>query len=413
MSAVSHQVTIDTLKDERFRYANLGPVIFGLLLATGIGALIMIVSLFVPWTQEAHAGARQFLVSWLFGFMFFFTISAGSLFWILIHYTMDAEWSAVIKRLLETAANSFSVLPLFFIPLAVGAPLLYEWMTIPPGVEPSLDNKHILLNPTTWAVATTIYFSFFFTATYTLRWLSLRQDKTNDLGYSTKARGWCFAFVPFFGVFLTFAAIHWVMSISYHWYSTMWGVYIFAGSAWSSMATLIIVSFLLRRAGYLEGVVSTQHFHIMGKLLLAFTVFWAYIAFSQFFLIWYANIPEETEFFVVRNTESWNTWAIGFQVIGHFFVTFALLCSRPSKTNPRFLVGVAVWVLVMHAADWYIIVNPFVHEKGVRPVTMIVDLAALVTIGCPLVLVFLRTLGRHPLVARHDARLPESLRLTN
>ena len=181
MSAVSHQITADQLKEERFRYANLGPVIFGLLLATGIGALIMVVSLFVPWTHEAHAGARQFLVSWLFAFMFFFTISAGSLFWILIHYTMDAEWSAVIKRLLETAANSFSVLPFFFIPLAVGAPLLYQWMTIPPGVEPSLDNKHILLNPTTWAVFTAIYFSFFFTAAYTLRWLSLRQDKTNDL----------------------------------------------------------------------------------------------------------------------------------------------------------------------------------------------------------------------------------------
>ena len=409
MSAVStQQQTTATLKEERFRYANLGPVIFGLLVATGIGALILVASLFVPgW------GAQQFLVSWLFAFMFFFTISAGSMFWILIHYTMDAEWSAVIKRLLETAANSFSVLPFLFIPMLVGAPLLYKWMVIPVGAEPSLDNKHILLNPTAWAVFTTIYFSFFFSAALILRWLSLKQDHSNDLGYSTKARGVSFASIPFFGVLLTFASIHWVMSISYHWYSTMWCVYVFAGSAWSSMAVLIIVSFLLQRAGYLQGIISTQHFHIMGKLLLSFTVFWAYIAFSQYFLIWYANIPEETEFFVVRNTEGWNLWAILLEVTCHFFVTFALLCPRAAKTNPKRLALIAGWVLLMHAADWYFIVNPFVHEKGVRPLTMIVDLAALVTIGCPLVLVFLRTLGRHPLLARHDARLPESLRLVN
>ena len=183
MSAVTTQHTKDTLKEERFRYANMGPVIFGLLLATGIGALIMVVSLFIPWDQEAHAGARQFMVSWLFAFMFFFTISAGSLFWIFIHYTMDAEWSAVVKRLLENMANSFSVLPFLFIPMAVGAPLLYDWMTIKPGAEPSLDNKHILLNPTSWAVGTVAYFSFFFSATFILRWLSLKQDNSNDLGY--------------------------------------------------------------------------------------------------------------------------------------------------------------------------------------------------------------------------------------
>ena len=247
MSAVStQQQTTATLKEGRFRYANLGPVIFGLLVATGIGALVMVASLFVPgW------GGQQFLVSWLFAFMFFFTISAGSLFWILIHYTMDAEWSAVVKRLLETAANSFSVLPFFFIPLVFGAPLLYKWMKLPPGAEPSLDNKHILLNPTAWAVSTVVYFSFFFSVTLILRWLSLKHDHSNNLGDSTKARGLSFASIPFFGVLLTFAAIHWVMSISYHWYSTMWGVYIFAGSAWSSMAGLIIVSYLLRQAGYL------------------------------------------------------------------------------------------------------------------------------------------------------------------
>ena len=163
----------------------------------------------------------------------------------------------------------------------------------PVGQDPALDGKRALLNPTTWAVFTIVIFAFFFSASYTLRWLSTRQDVTGDPGCTTRARTVSFASFPLFGVLLTFAAIMWVMSIQYHWYSTMWGVYIFAGSAWSSMATLILITAWLKSRGYLQGIVSTEHFHIMGKLLLAFTVFWAYIAFSQFFLIWYANIPRK------------------------------------------------------------------------------------------------------------------------
>ena len=109
----------------------------------------------------------------------------------------------------------------------------------------------------------------------------------------------------------------------------MWGVYIFAGSAWSSMATLILITNYLRSAGYLEGVVSTEHFHIMGKLLLSFTVFWAYIAFGQYFLYWYANIPEETEYFLVRNTESWNTLSIA--VPGRWALLHHLCAALPAR----------------------------------------------------------------------------------
>ena len=316
---------------------------------------------------------------------------------------------------METMANSFTWIWVAFLPIMYWAPTVYKWMKINPANDPTLAAKSKLLNPFVWAVDDgIIIFSFFFASSYTLRWLSTRQDvqRATPAARQRRAR-FRFASIPFFGVLLTAAAIFWVMSISYHWYSTMWGVYVFAGSAWSSMATLIIMTHLLKSAGYLKGVVSTEHFHIMGKLLLSFTVFWAYISFSQYFLIWYANIPEETEYFVVRNTEGWNTWAIFFEVTCHFFITFALLCPRAAKTNSKRLAAVAVWVLFLHAADWYFIVNPFLHEDGLHPLTMIVDLAALVAIGCPFVGWLLYTLSQHSLYAVRDPRLPESLRLVN
>ena len=404
MSAAVHADKPVAPKQEFFQYTNLGPLLFWLLVSAGIGIAVCVVGVFAFDIQQC-------LFSWLFAFCFFFTITAGSLFWILLHYAVDAEWSVVVRRILETMANSFSYIWIFFIPILVGAPKIYEWMNVPVGASPALDGKRALLEPHFWAARAVVYFSFFFTVTYLMRWFSTRQDHTGDPGWSTKARGLSFASIPFFGVFLTFAGIDWLMSIEYHWYSTMWGVYIFAGSAWSSMATLILITNYLTSHGYLQGVVSRQHFHIMGKLLLAFTVFWAYIAFSQFFLYWYANIPEETEYFLVRNTESWNILSILFLVVGHFFVTFVLLCPRAAKTNPVRLSWIAVWVLCMHLADMYILVMPFFHRKGFAP--HILDLASLVAIGAPLIFMFVRALGRFPLYALRDPRLPESLRLVN
>lgn len=392
-------------KAEYFRYTNLGPLFFNLIIAAVVGiAVCGVTAFFQP---------KLVLFSWLFAFMFFFTISAGALFWTMLHYAVDAEWSVVVRRILETMANSFSWLWIAFIPMFFGAHKVYEWMNVPVGKDPVLDGKRALLNPHGWVIRTVVWFSFFFTVSYLLRRWSTRQDVNGDPSYTTKSRALTFASLAVFGVSVTFGAIDWVMSIQYHWYSTMWGVYIFAGSAWSSMAVLILITKALTDAGYLKGVVSTEHFHIMGKLLLSFTVFWAYIAFDQFFLIWYANIPEETEFFLIRNTGSWNFMTIAFQVVGHFFVTFVFLLPRVNKTNTKNLALIAIWVLLMHAADLYIVVNPFLNEKGVRPLTMVVDLAALLAIGAPLVGVFIHTLGKHSLYAVRDPRLPESLRLVN
>jgi hypothetical protein len=200
------------------------------------------------------------------------------------------------------------------------------------------------------------------------------------------------------------------MSLNYHWFSTMFGVYIFAGTAGSSMALLILVITALRRAGYLQDVVTKEHYYIMGKWVFAFTVFWAYIGFGQYMLIWYANMPEETQYFITRNTESW--WSLNMLlVIGRFFGPFAILLLQSVKKKPNRLCYVAAWVLLMQMLDMYIVVLPALHGTGVH--VSIWDFVALVGMGATLALVYLLILPRASLFPVRDPRLIESLRTTN
>jgi hypothetical protein len=190
----------------------------------------------------------------------------------------------------------------------------------------------------------------------------------------------------------------------------MWGVYSFAGTALSSMCVLVLIVTALRNAGYLQNVVTLEHYHIMGKLMLAFTIFWAYIGFSQYMLIWYANIPEETTYYLRRNTETWQILSTAL-VVGHFFVPFLLLLFNFGKKSPAFLCGMAVWILAMHLLDIYVIVLPALHKAGV--VVSWLDIACLAAIGCTLAAVFLKRLGDAPLWPLRDPRLQKSIALKN
>src|SRR5207247_79205 len=214
-------------------------------------------------------------------------------------------WSVVARRQLENIVSLLPILALFFVPILILRHQLYEWMNIPPGQDPALDAKHAYLNWTFFLVRAAFYFAFFIISALLLRKYSVRQDKDGNPEFTVKMRKIAFTSLPLFGLSLTFGAFDWLMSLNYHWFSTMWGPYIFAGAAGSSMSLLVLVITALRKAGYLQEVITLEHYHIMGKWMLAFSVFWAYIGFSQYMLIWYANIPEETEYFIRRNTESW------------------------------------------------------------------------------------------------------------
>jgi hypothetical protein len=376
----------------------------------GAGLLALIVSVLVGWSQP-----RTLAFSWLYAFAVCYTVLAGSLFWILLHHAVDANWTVVVRRILEKLAGLFPVLAVAFLPMIFFKGELWKWMKLAPGADALLDWKAGYLNqPFFWSRAGA-YLLFFCVAAYLYKKFSTDQDRDGNPWKSLTMRKMSYAFIPLFGVSLTFSAFDWLMALDHHWFSTMWGVYIFAGAAQSSMALLILVSNGLRRAGYLGSVMTAEHNHIMGKLLFAFTVFWAYISFSQYMLIWYANIPEETTFFFIRNTDGW-FWVSVALVVGHFFIPFTLLLTQPAKQNAARLCPIAGWVLLMHLLDHYWITIPMRNYKGgleASVVPALTDVTCLVALVGILGFFFLRSLARHSLFPARDPRLVESINLKN
>jgi len=352
----------------------------------------------------------QLSFSWLFAFAFYFTLCAGCFFWTIVHHATDAEWSVVVRRQLENIAVLFAVLAVFFIPILLLRHHLYEWMNIAPGKVEALDSKRPYLNFNFFVLRAVIFLGFFIIASQLLRRFSIRQDKDGNPQFTLWMRKVAFVSLPLFAFCLTFGAFDWLMSLNYHWFSTMFGVYIFAGTAGSSMSLLVLIITGLRKAGYLKDVVTVEHYHIMGKWMFAFCVFWAYIGFGQYMLIWYANMPEETQYFLVRNTGSW--WVLSmFLVIGRFFGPFAILLLRSIKKNPHQLCYMASWIVFMQLLDMYLVVLPALHGTGVH--FSLWDFVPLIGISATLAFVYLRIVGKSSLFPVRDPRLVESLKLVN
>jgi hypothetical protein len=238
----------------------------------------------------------------------------------------------------------------------------------------------------------------------------VRQDASGDHDLTRRMQTVSGPAILLFGVTLTFAAMDWIMALDPHWFSTMFGVYYFSGSVVSFFAVLALVSVGLARKGPLDNVINTEHFHDVGKLLLAFVAFWAYIAFSQYFLIWYANIPEETVWFAHRMEGSWLWMAVALAA-GHFVIPFFYLLPRTIKRRPATLVAGAAWVLVAHLVDLYWQVMPILHPNGVR--FALTDVTAFVGVGGVFVAGVAWLTTRCALIPARDPRLPEALSFEN
>jgi hypothetical protein len=392
-----------TPKPERFELSSAGPLpgVFLAAGAFGIGASLV----------GAFIDPRQFAFSWLFAFFYFFTVCAGSLFWILVHHATDAEWSVVVRRVLETKAVLVWLLVPLFLPFVCPkiGPLLWKWWIIPAGMDHVLDMKRGYLNLTFFFIRAAFFFIALGTVALLMRRNSTAQDGDGDPVHTVRMRKLAFAGLPLFGVSLTFAAVDWLMGLDHHWFSTMWGVYLFAGAAGSSMALLVLTVTWLKSKGHLN-VVSTEHYHIMGKWMLAFCIFWAYIGFDQYMLIWYANIPEETSYFIRRNIGTW--WPLSTALVAcRFFIPFPFLLFQMTKKNNRVICFWAVWILAMQALDIYLIVMPMLHEDGFAPSWL--DVTSFIGIGGLLAFVFLKLLASRNLYPNRDPRINLSIKLSN
>ena len=353
---------------------------------------------------------EQFAFSWLFAFIYFFTICVGALFWTLVHHATDAEWSVLVRRQLENVAALIPVLAIFFFATVfINAPILYKWWTMHHGDSELLDKKSAFLNPLAFTIRALIYFGALGFLAYRNRENSVGQDADGNPAFTIKMRRLAFMGIPALALSLTFASVDWLMSLDFHWQSTMWGVYLFAGGAGSAMCLLVLIVTALKSAGYLK-LVNTEHYHIMGKLMLAFCVFWAYIGFSQYMLIWYANMPEETSYYIRRTTETWWYLSLGL-VVFRFFLPFPFLLFQGSKKNPKYLCIVAAWILAMQLLDMYIIVMPMLHQTGVS--LSLLDITTVLGIGGILGFFFLNRLPKTNLFPIRDPRIQESIRLTN
>ncbi len=282
-----------------------------------------------------------------------------------------------------------------------------------------LYTKRSFLESDFWLVRFVIYVLVLAGGIFLLRSISVKQDKTGDVRLFTRMQTLsCLILLPF-AVCWTFLVFDWLMALDYTWFSTMWGVYLFAGAALNSMGVLILILSGLRKAGYFKDTITKEHYHMMGKLMHAFVIFWAYIAFSQFFLIWYANITEETKFFLTRNTGFWNDYTIRFLVVGHFFIPFVALLVRYNKTTTWIICLVAIWNLLMHFADlyWIVIADRAPSLAGGEvthiPGMWVYDLLAFVGVGGIFVFGLLKALGSASLFPCRDPRLDESLNLSN
>lgn len=392
-----------------------------------VGGVVGVLALVLSFALGLGAEHRSaFLFSYLTAYIFGLTFALGGLFFVLLQFLTRAGWSVVVRRLAEHVMATMPLFAVLFLPIAVFHTEIYAWAV--PGVsDPSAANYDALiahkapyLNAPFFFVRSGVYLAVWTILAWYFARKSLAQDASGDVSITRRLQSRSALGMVLFAVTVNFAAFDWVMSLDPHWFSTIFGVYLFAGTVVTILATLILLVLRLQASGLLEGIVTWEHFHDLGKLLFGFVVFWAYIAFSQFMLIWYGNLPEETVWFAHRWEHGWKTLSI-FLAAGHFGLPFFVLISQPAKRSRAVLTFATLWLFALHYVDIYWLVMPslaFVDgagspagNPGLHPTLF--DLGCLVgVVGLFLAVLGTRLRGR-PLVPIKDPRLGESLAFEN
>jgi len=379
-------------------------------IAGGIGALLLAGSALAGLFAEG--AGPHFWRAYLVGFAYFLSLSLGALFFVLLQHLTRSGWSVVLRRLAEGIAANMGLLAILSVPLFLfGLRSLYPWADAEVAAhDPLVRAKSAYLNVPFFWVRWAVYFAVW---CLTARWFlnrSVEQDRSGDVGLTLRMERASAPAMVLFAFTTTFAAFDLLMSRDPHWYSTIYGIYFFAGGVLGFFALLVVAACVTQRAGRMQRMITAEHYHDLGKLLFAFTVFWAYIAFSQYMLIWYADIPEETGWYLKRQSGTW-AWVSLALVIGHFFVPFLALLSRVPKRRKTMLVQAALWLLAMHAIDHYYLAVPDSGGPALPPhplyFTVFLGMAGLSVAAAG------RCFRTRSLVPEKDPRLQESIAFEN
>ncbi|MDQ1257222.1 MAG: hypothetical protein QG656_1825 [Candidatus Hydrogenedentes bacterium] len=379
------------------------------------------------------SGARIVAMSWLVGVTFWTAIAIGMLMLVLIHHIFDAAWSTVIRRQFEHGLSAFKWLALLFLPLVL-ASFLYErdlvwpWLNLDHamhgghtvGHDPLYVKKAAFLNPGMFVGMTAAFFAIWMWLSARLRQASFTQDSDGDLRWTFMSRTTAAMGLPLGALTLTFAAIYWVKSLEYHWFSTMYGVWFFANCVRGALSIGVIIMVWLWNRGDYKGILNNNHFHSIGMLMLAFTVFWAYVTFSQYFLIWNANVPEETFWYNLREVNhdgtpsQWKWIGIIGILFGHFFVPFFFLLSYRYKITRHILRRIAVWILAVILLDMCYNILPALKDAHGDSLPffslhLVWVLTSVVGVGGVCVWAYLRSFPTAKLIPIRDPRIGESL----
>jgi hypothetical protein len=339
---MSERLSVEPLQEA------LGRVQIPALLLGIVGCALTALGYFV----DRHA----FFAAYLVAFLFWLGVALGCLAVAMIHNLSGGGWGMAIRRILEAG---FSLLPLnaiFFVPLLFGLETLYPWVGEHAHDE-ILRRKAEYLNVPAFQMRAAIYFAVWIITALAIQQLSSGTDIAEEplrrrrlaLLSGPGLVLWCLT--------MTFAAVDWSMSLEPHWYSSIYGVIYWAGQAVNGMAGAVLVLILLRNVPPISTQYSVARQHDLGNFLLAFVMFWAYVSFSQLIIIWSANLPEETPWYLHRSRGGWQYVAMGLCVL-HFFAPFLLLLSRQAKRSARWLAGIAVLLLAMRWVDLHFLVSP-------------------------------------------------------
>ncbi len=350
--------------------------------------------------------ASQFGYSYLTAYMFCLSLCVGALFYLLIHYLFDAAWSVPMLRIAENMACLFYPwMLILLLPILVLQKSIYPWLSIDPNLDHALHVKRILFNPYSFNIILAVIFLFWGWMAHSFRRFSLNQDKDGKAIWTQKARFLAAWGIYAFAVTLTLACFLLMKSLMHQFFSTMYGVYYFAGSFWVTLATIYAVARWLQTRE-LKGIIGKRHVHDSGVLFFAFTVFYAYIHFSQYFLIWNAAIPEETFWYVKREQGSW--WDVGLLILfGHFFVPFLLLLRIDAKQSLLVMGPIVIWAWLMHYVDMTFNVMPVLYPKGLH-VTLF-DPICWFGMSAFLATLWWKNFCSHPAFPQRHPRLKEAL----